>query len=114
MHLLSILHPETKFFNTFFYTSLRYKKDFRYDRVRRWTRHNPLGVYSYKKVVFPINKTNTHWFVPCNELITFPNAFVYVYRTLVAADLLSGDLHYFDSISNRSTFSATVLNDVER
>jgi hypothetical protein len=63
--LLAERYPTVKFFSTFFYSMLVQKnsKDYNYERVRRWTRRRPRGAFSYEKLIIPINRSNSHWYV---------------------------------------------------
>ncbi|KAJ3146008.1 hypothetical protein HDU89_006738 [Geranomyces variabilis] len=88
--------PETLFLNTYFYASLTGGgTGYNFAAVARWTKNWVRGIFHFKRAVVPINRGNNHW-------------------CLVAIDLTSGLLNYYDSMKPADSYAHQVLATVER
>ncbi|KAJ3159873.1 hypothetical protein HDU88_008397 [Geranomyces variabilis] len=88
--------PETLFLNTYFYASLTGGgTSYNFAAVARWTKKWARGMFHFKRAVVPINGGNNHW-------------------CLVAIDLTSGRLNYYDSMKPADSYAHQVLATVER
>ncbi|KAJ3158870.1 hypothetical protein HDU86_002558 [Geranomyces michiganensis] len=94
--LMQARFPETLFLSTHFYPSLTGDEtNYEFLAVARWTKRWPRGIFSFERAVVPINRGNLHW-------------------CLVAIDLLSGRLHYYDSMKPADSYARKVLETIER
>ncbi|KAJ3320186.1 hypothetical protein HDU76_000359 [Blyttiomyces sp. JEL0837] len=91
VQLLAKAHPNVKFLNTFFYGHLTGKggNNYDYERVRRWTRKIPKGIFSFDAVVIPINRGNSHWCMASIHIAT---------RTIKFYDSMMGSTQYGQSV----------------
>ena len=90
MKYLNALYPATLFHNTFLFSILS-KKSNNYDRVKKWTKNYPKGLFSFDKIVIPINTGNRHWTVCC-------------------IDLIKKEISYYDSMGSGSSKRNKVYN----